>query len=376
MEKSNIVEPNKRLASLDALRGFDMLFIMGFASLIIAVCKLFPDGTESWIYQQMNHVNWNGLTHHDTIFPLFIFIAGISFPFSYAKQLERGVPRWKIYWKAVRRALVLVLFGLICNGLLKFQFADLRYWSVLARIGLAGMFASILFMNFKPWARVVIACVLLVGYWLLVGFVVAPDAPAGAGPLTLEGNIVGYVDRCLFPGHLYKGNGGIFDPEGTLSTVPAIVTAMLGMFAGEWVRRKDVGERKKVLGMVVAAAAMLVVGLVWSRWFPLNKKLWTSSFVLVCGAYSLALFALFYWIIDVKGWKGWILPFTVIGLNSITIFMAPRIIDFKFATNFFLEGLCGLMDPLWAKVVWQCGYLALVWLFLYFLYRKKIFLKV
>lgn len=367
---------NKRLASLDALRGFDMLFIMGFASLVIAVCKLFPNGTASWIYQQMNHVDWNGLTHHDTIFPLFIFIAGLSFPFSYSKMQEKGKKRCQIYWKIFRRALILVVFGLICNGLLKFQFADLRYWSVLARIGVSWMFAALLFINFNPAIRACISVLLLVGYWILVCYVPAPDAPAGAGPLTLEGNIVGYVDRCLFPGHLYKGTGGIFDPEGTLSTLPAIVTAMLGMFTGEWVRRQDINERKKVLGMLAASVVMLVVGLVWSRWFPLNKKLWTSSFVLVVGAYSLALFALFYWIIDVKEWRGWILPFTVIGMNSITIFMAPRIINFKFATDFFLEGLCGLMSPGWAKVVWQCGYLALVWLFLFFLYKKRIFLKV
>lgn len=376
MEKPNIIDTNKRLASLDAVRGFDMLFIMGFATLVCAICRLFPNGTESWIYHQMYHVPWDGLRHHDTIFPLFIFVAGISYPFSYAKQVSKGVPRWKIYWKAIRRALVLVVFGLICNGLLKLDFANLRYWSVLARIGLAGLFASILYMNFKPRARVVIAVVLLVGYWLLLRFVPAPDAPAGAGPFSLEGNLVGYVDRCLFPGHLYNGTGGIFDPEGLLSTIPAVVTAMLGMFTGEWVRKEGVSENKKVLWMFAAAAAMLVAGLVWSRWFPINKQLWSSSFVLVVGCYSLAVFALFYWIIDVKGRKGWILPLTVIGMNSITIFMAPRIINFRFATDFFLEGLCGLMDPLWAKVVWQCGYLALIWLFLYFLYRKKIFLKV
>lgn len=378
MEKQKATQQPQgvRLASLDALRGFDMLFIIGLASVIAAICRLIPGGEDSWLLHQMLHADWHGLTHHDTIFPLFIFVAGISYPFSYAKQLERSVPRWKIYWKALRRALVLILFGLICNGLLKLQFADLRYWSVLARIGLAGLFASILFINFKPWVRAAIAAVILIGYWLLVGFVVAPDAPAGADPLSLEGNIVGYVDRCLFPGHLYKGAGGIFDPEGLLSTLPAIVTAMLGMFTGEWVRRKDVSEQKKVLVMLAAAAGLLVAGLVWSHWFPLNKKLWTSSFVLVVGAYSLALFALFYWIIDVKGWKRWSFPLTVVGLNSIAIFMIPRVINFKYATDFFLEGLCGLMTPLWARLVWWTGYLALSWLFLYFLYKKKIFLKV
>ena len=367
---------SKRLASLDAVRGFDMLFIAGLTPLLAAICKLFPNGTESWIYQQMLHADWNGFTHYDTIFPLFIFIAGISFPFSYAKMQEKSLPRWKIYWKIFRWALILVLFRLICNGLLKCQFANLRYWSVLARIGVSWMFAALLFINFKPGVRAVVSAVILIGYWLLLSLVTAPDAPAGAGSLSLEGNIVGYIDRCLFPGHLYSGTGGIFDPEGTLSTLPAIVTAMLGMFTGEWVQRKDLSENKKTLWMLLAAVLMLVIGLIWSKWFPLNKKLWTSSFVLVAAAYSLGLFALFYWIIDVKGWKGWILPLVVVGMNSITIFMAPRIIDFKYATDFFLAGVRSLLPAEWGYLLWRVGYLALIWLFLYFLYRKKIFLKV
>lgn len=376
MKDSNTFNPNQRLASLDALRGFDMLFIIGLASFIAAVCRLFPGGEDSWLLHQMQHVSWDGLRHHDTIFPLFLFIAGISFPFSFAKQQEKGVPRWKTYLKIFRRAFILVLFGLICNGLLKFQFSSLRFGSVLGRIGLAWMFAALLFINIKPSVRAVIAVVLLVGYWLLLRFVPAPDAPAGAGPFSFEGNLVGYVDRCLFPGHLYKGDGGVFDPEGTLSTVPAIVTAMLGMFTGEWVRKKNLSGGSKTLWMVAAAAVLLILGLVWSRWFPLNKKLWSSSFVLVVGAYSLAMFALFYWIIDVKGWKKWAFPLIVVGMNSIAIFMIPRIIDFKHATDFFLEGLCSIMPPLWGKALWHLGFLVLGWLFLYFLYKKKIFLKV
>lgn len=368
--------PNRRLASLDALRGFDMLFIIGFSSLVTAVCQLFPAGENSWLALQMKHVDWNGLHLMDTIFPLFLFIAGISFPFSYAKMQEKGKTRGQIYWKIFRRGLILVIFGLIYNGLFKFHWADLRFWSVLARIGLAWMFAALLFINAKPSARAVVSVVLLVGYWLLLRFIPAPDAPVGADPFSFEGNLVGYVDRCLFPGHLYSGDGGVFDPEGLLSTLSAIVTALLGMFTGEWVRRIDVSEKKKVLWMLVGAAALLVLGLLWSRWFPLNKKLWSSTFVLVAGAYSLALFALFYWIIDVKGWKKWSFPFAVIGMNSITIYMAKRLIDFGFTTDFLFGGLCSYMGSAWAKIVWYAGLLAVEWLFLYFLYKKKVFLRV
>lgn len=365
------MDTNKRLASLDTLRGFDMMFIMGVSSLIIAICELFPGGGDCWLAQQMTHVDWNGLRHHDTIFPLFLFIAGVSFPFSLHSQKAKGASKKKIYLKIFRRALLLVLFGLICNGLFKLKFDTLRFYSVLARIGLAWMFAALLYINFKTGTRAFIAAVILIGYWLLC-MIPAPDVPM-ADPLSKDGCLVGYIDRCLFPGHLYNGN---FDPEGLLSLLPAIVTAMLGMFTGELVRDKRFTGGKKTVWMFAAAAVMLAVGLLWSRWFPINKKLWSSSFVLVVGAYSVAMFALFYWIIDVKGWDGWTMPFKVIGMNSITIFMAPRIINFGYARDFFLGGVMDLCPEPVAKVISYAGYVLVSWLFLYFLYRKKIFLKI
>lgn len=369
------MDNNKRLASLDTLRGFDMLFITGFASLVIAICKLFPNGAECWIAQQMGHVDWNGLAHHDTIFPLFLFVAGISFPFSYAKQKANGTSRSEIYWKIFKRAFILVLFGLICNGLLKLEFETLRIPSVLGRIGLAWMFAALLFINFKPRTRGIIAVVLLVGYWFLC-MIPAPDAP-GADPLSQEGCLVGYVDRVILGNdHLYLKKAG-FDPEGILSTLPAIVTAMLGMFTGELVRKKNISGNKKTLYLIGSAIILLVIGLIWSKWFPINKKLWTSTFVLVVAAYSLIMFAIFYWIIDVRGHDGkWTMFFRVIGMNSITIFMAPRIIDFRKATRFFVGGIIDKCPDQVGSVVYYACYIAVCWLFLYFLYRKKVFLKV
>ena len=365
------MDSNKRLASLDTLRGFDMMFIMGVSTLIVAICQLFPNGADCWIARQMGHVDWNGLRHHDTIFPLFLFIAGISFPFSHAKQLSKGAGTGQVYWKIIRRSLTLVLFGFLCNGLLRFKFDHIRIYSVLTRIGLAWMFAALLFINFKPKARAIIAGVILIGYWFLC-MIPAPDVP-GADPLSQDGCLVGYIDRTLFPGHLYNGN---FDPEGLLSLLPSIVTAMLGMFTGEYVRKEDITGNRKTLMMFAAAAAMLAVGLIWSHWLPVNKKLWSSTFVLVVGAYSLAMFALFYWIIDVKGCDGLTMPFKVIGMNSITIYMAPRIINFNYARDFFLKGVVELCPDPVGKVINYAGYVLVCWLFLYFLYRKKIFLKI
>ena len=369
------MEPGKRLLSLDTLRGFDMIFIMGFAAVVSSICCLFPGGESCWLETQMHHAAWDGLRHHDTIFPLFLFIAGISYPFSYAKQLSKGATRGNIYAKIFKRAAILFLLGLVYNRLFGLQFQTLRFYSVLARIGFAWMFAALLFINFTPKVRAVIAVVLLVGYWLLLRFVPAPDAP-GAGPFSLEGNLVGYVDRILIPDHLYRK--GLFDPEGLLSLVPAIVTAMLGMFTGEFVRIDDnkVPGGRKALYMALAALAMLVLGLVWSLDFPINKMLWSSSFVLVVGAYSLGLFALFYYIIDVRGWKGWTRFFEVVGLNSITIYMAQRIIPFDRISGFFLEDLAGLCPEPVGRLILTAGYFAVSWLFLWFLYKKNIFLKV
>ena len=346
-----------------------MMFIMGVEGIIITLCKLFPGGEHFLLAKNMDHVDWNGLYFMDTIFPTFLFIAGISFPFSYAKQLEHGATRMKVYTKIFRRAVLLVLLGLLYNGLLEGGFDNPRFCSVLGRIGLAWMAAALLYINFTTRSRAVIAVVLLVGYYLLVRFVPAPDA-AGAHPLSFEGNIVGYIDRLFAPGHLYRET---FDPEGLLGLVPATATAMLGMFTGEFVRGNC---RNKVVTMLGAAVVMLVVGLVWSLDFPLNKNLWSSSFVLVVGAYSLAMFALFYWLIDVKNCRRWTLFFQVIGMNSITIYLLQRIVNMGDVSNFFLGSVAQLLPGAWASLLLSIGYVAFSWIVLYFLFKHKVFLKV
>lgn len=365
----------QRLLSLDALRGFDMLFIMGFAGLVVALCKLWPGDFSAWMSAQMGHAAWDGFFHHDTIFPLFLFIAGISFPFSLAKQRGKGLGERSIRLKVIRRGLTLVALGLVYNGLFNLDFATLRLPSVLGRIGLAWMFAALLFIHFGVRTRIAIAAAILVGYGLLLQFTAAPDA-AGAGPLTEAGNIVGYIDRTIMPAHLYGGRG--FDPEGLLSTLPAIVTAMLGMFTGEFVRRPEeqVPGSRKALRMAAGAVVMLALALCLNPLQPINKKLWTPAFVFAAGAYSLGMFALFYYLIDVRGWKRWTLFFRVIGLNSITIYLAQRIIGFGRISDFFLGGAASKCPEAVAAVVNGAGYVAVCWLFLYFLYKKNTFLKV
>ena len=368
---------SQRLASLDALRGFDMMFIMGVASLIIAVCELFPGGADCWLARQMGHASWNGLTHHDTIFPLFIFLAGVSWPFSLAKQRAAGKSTGKIVGRVLRRALILIALGVVYNGFLQFDFPNLRVASVLGRIGIAWMGAALIYLFVEsPWKRGAIGAAILVGYWLLLRFVSAPDVP-GSDPLSLHDNIVGWVDRQLMPGRLLY-DGGRFDPEGLLSSLPAMVTALLGMAAGDLVRlpeEKMTGGRK-TLWLLAAAGACLALGLLWSLDFPVNKKLWTSSFVLVVGAYSFACFALFYYVIDVKGHRKWCFPLQVIGMNSITIYLLQKIVAIPSINRFFLGGLAGLLPESGGKVVFAVGYVLICWLILYFFYKKDVFLKV
>lgn len=347
-----------------------MMFIMGFAGIITSTCALFPGGENCFLAAQMEHVAWNGLSFMDTVFPLFLFISGMTFPFSYSGRLSKGATKGQVFLITLRRGCILFLLGLVYNGIFKLE-PDFRIPSVLARIGLAWMAAAWIYMVCnRKWLRVLIGLLILLGYHLLLLFP-APDA-ASAGSLSLEGNIVGYIDRVLIPNHLYIK--GVFDPEGLLSTLPAIVTAMLGQFTGEFVRTSE--KSHKTLRMLADAAILLLAGLLWSRWLPLNKSLWNSSFVLVVGAYSIALFAIFYWLIDVKGYTRWTGFFSVIGLNSITIYMAQQIIPFQEIGEFFFGGLAGLLPEAWGRWLVSLAYFAVCWLFLFFLKKKQIFLKV
>lgn len=367
---------NQRLMSLDALRGFDMLFIMGFSGLIAKLCAILPEMITDEIARQMGHVAWDGLAHHDTIFPLFLFLAGVSFPFSLAVQRNKGATTGDIHKKILRRMLMLILFGLIYNGLFQFNFAELRCASVLARIGIAWAAAAFLYVHFGLRTRITIAAVLLVGYGLLSKFVAAPDVPGG-DPLSMEGCLVGYIDRLLLPGRLLYNNGN-FDPEGILSALPAIVTAMLGIFTGELIRtpNEKISGNRKTLWMLTGALALALTAWLFQGALPINKQLWSSTFVCAVGAYSLVMMALFYYIIDVRGWQKWTFPLRIIGMNSITIYMVQRIINFGSISRFFLGGIASLCPEQWAAVIQAAGFVAVGWLFLYFLYRQKIFLKI
>ena len=335
-------ESRGRLLSLDALRGFDMLFIMGLTSVVVGLCNALGFGDGCWLASQMRHVKWHGFAHHDTIFPLFLFIAGVAFPFSCAKMREKGWSVSRICGKIAWRAFALVMLGMVYNGLFNKGFGDVRWASVLGRIGLAWAGAGLLYVFCGVRTRLAVSVTILVGYGLSLALFTAPDAPPGADPFSMQWCIVGWIDRHLLPGRLYLNT---FDPEGLCSTLPAIVTAMLGMFCGDLLRssRPSLTGGRKVVLMLAVAVSFAIVAALFAPLCPINKNLWTPTFVLAAGAYSVAMLALFYWIIDVKEWRGWSFPLRVVGMNAITVYLLQRIVDFDAVSKFFVGGVAGLL---------------------------------
>jgi predicted acyltransferase len=365
-----------RLASVDALRGFDMFWIIGGDALFQSVAVLASLAPLTWAADQMTHAEWDGFTFYDLIFPLFVFVSGVTLPYSLGRRLEAGTPRRQLVWPIVRRGLILVLLGVVYNnGLFRMWLSDMRYPSVLGRIGLAGMGAGLIVLFTGLRGRVLWLVGLLVGYWLALAVIPVPGV--GAGQLSAEGSLVGWVDRALVPGQLF---GGVHDPEGLLSTVPAVGSALAGALAGDFLRRAgrsgSGSGAADCLALAGAGAAAVAAGATWGVWFPVNKNLWTSSFVLVTAGLSLALLALFHYLIDVRGWQRWSKFFAVIGVNSILIYFAGRVIDFGYATNFFLAGPLSHVGEDLAAVLWWTGFVAIEWLFLWFLDRRHLYLKV
>jgi predicted acyltransferase len=362
-----------RLYSLDALRGFDMFWIMGADAFFHNLATATGSPFWSAIGNQLEHPAWNGFHFYDLIFPLFLFMAGVSTPFSVGKQFEKGRTRKQVLYKVIRRALILVLLGLVVNNGLEIRpIAEIRFGSVLGRIGLAYMFANIIYLyTSKQRTQIIWFWGFIIGYWLLLKFTSAPGfAP---GDLTMQGNFASYVDRLLMPGKLYLG---IHDPEGLMSTIPAISTGLLGILTGSLLKNGKMTQRRKAGLMAVVGIVFLVLAQIWNLDFPINKNLWTSSFVLNVGGISLLLMSLFYYVIDILGYKRWAFFFKVIGMNSILIYISGHFINWHYSTNSFFHWLGQLVGNPYDVVVLAACLIFIKWLFLYFMYRKRVFLRV
>jgi len=360
----------QRLQSLDALRGFDMFWIMGGEAIVHAAAKLTGWSAFVWFSAQLDHPEWHGFALYDLIFPLFLFMAGVAMPFSFEKRLERGDTRAQLYRHVIARGLLLVLLGMIYNGLLQFDWDTMRYPSVLGRIGLAYLFAGLIVLNFGVRGQVLRVVGLLVGYWAALRFIPVPGF--GAHDLSPGHTLTDWIDRQLIPGHLYRGDR---DPEGLLGTVPAIGTALLGALTGELLKTDRYSGYVKTAAMAAAGVLLVALAQLWNLEFPINKNLWTSSFTLQCAGLSLILLAIFYLMIDVWKFRAWAFPFIVIGSNSIFIYMSEGFIDFEHTVNFFLGGL--LRDTgAYHALLMAIAIVAVKWLLLYVMYKKRIFLRV
>lgn len=349
-----------------------MFWIMGSGTIFVSLDAIFKSPATRFIARQLEHVKWEGFRFEDLIFPLFLFIVGTVLPFSISRRIERGQSRRALYLHIFKRATVLILLGLILNGLLRFNWPQMRWPGVLQRIGLCYFFASLLVMNTKWRTQLIVAVGILLLYWAAMTLIPVPGY--GPGVITPEACLSSYIDQHLLPGKIYEECYGYGDNEGIISTLPAICTTLLGALAGHWLRSKHSGNRK-TMGLALAGIVSLIVGYVWGMVFPIIKIIWTSSYVLYSGGWCLLLLALFYWVIDVKGYKKWAFFFVVIGANPITIYCIQWVVNFEAVAGFLVDGIArwaGLAEPL----ILACGALAVKWLLLLFLYRRRIFLKV
>ncbi len=376
-----------RLLSLDAARGLTIAFMI----------MVNNNGSDrAWWF--MKHAEWNGLTPTDLVFPTFLFVVGASVVFAFEARLARGATRAQLAWQTLRRAATLFAFGLIVNNfgsvLNTFPHLHLDSWriyGVLQRIAICYLVVSLFYLWDRRWqTKVVAAVVALVGYWILMRWVPVPGAGVPGVDVPLldkDQNLVAWLDRQIFPCKmLYETTR---DPEGLLSDLPALGTALIGILAGLWMRSRH-SLQSRAAQLAIFGVGLILAGAAWSLWFPVNKKLWTSSYVLVAAGISMSLLALLFWLIEVKGWRGkWTWPLLVLGSNSIAAYMISELLDtalnvIHLTWNGHRVGPLGyvnasLFQPIpggLGSFAYSFFYLALCFVPVWIMYRNKIFLKV
>lgn len=407
--KAGSVNPSpaetQRLMSLDALRGFDMFWILGADALAAALHNLSSNPVTGLLSAQLEHAEWQGFHFEDLIFPLFVFMMGVSTVFSLTKIMATE-GRGAAVRRVLRRGIILFVLGLFFYGGFSHPWPNMRLMGVLNRIALCYTFGGLFFIFFRLRTLIAIACALLLGYWTMMALIPFPDVrpvPGGDTVITKEAgytnvmqlnmasttmlrgtyiqgvNLANYVDQKYLPG---RGWDGTYDPEGCLSTIPAIVTGLLGIFAGLLIKNKEVPDIKKVWWLLGAGVASAVLGWTWSIEFPVIKKIWTSSYVLVAGGYSAILLGIFFWIVDVKQWRAWCQPFVWVGMNPITLYVANELVEGYDSLGRRITGgpvedflNTHIANGVGDLVVALTGLAILFW-FAHFLYKRKLFIRV
>jgi len=358
----------ERLISLDALRGFDMFWITGGAAILLGWGKVIQHPLLDKLLNQFNHVAWEGLHFEDLIWPLFMLVMGAAIPLSVSKRRAQGATDRSLLLHALRRAVIMFCLGMITQGnLLLFDASKFRpCYSVLHGLAAGYLIATVVVLKVPAkWHAATIGAFLLT-YWAMIMLIPVPDI--GAGVLTPQGNVATYVDKLVL-GRFHYGENTWF-----LSYLGFGASVLLGVLAGQ-IPMSERNPTGKAVYLVGAGVASLAIGLLWSRWFPVIKLLWTSSYVLIGGGLSLLLLALFHWVIDVRGYKRWAFGFIVIGMNSIAVYFATEVFDFRLIGNVFVGHLLPRLGR-WDNLVEATAAFAVVWLILYWMYRRKDFIRI
>jgi predicted acyltransferase len=360
-----------RLTSLDVFRGLT----------IAAMILVNNSGDGQHTYWPLEHAKWNGWTPTDLIFPFFLFIVGVSMVFSFSSRTARGQTRKHLLLHVLKRSAIIFALGLFLYAYPKFDVHTARIPGVLQRIAVVYLIASAIFLYTGRFARGVITAALLLVYWLLLMRVPVPGI--GAGVLTMDGNLVGYIDRSLIYNHLWIAHR--FDPEGILSTIPSIATCLIGIFAGEWMRSART-HVQKLAGLFAGAAVGLIAGEIWNQWFPINKMIWTSSYVLFTAGFAAFIFGLCYWTVDVRGWKRWSVPFIIFGVNPLGIYFLAswaetalyrhHIHGESIKNILYQNSFANISDPYLGSLAWSVSFVLVFFLIAWAMYRKQIFIRV
>ena len=345
-----------------------------------------PGGSE--YYDFLQHASWNGLTFADIVFPLFVFIVGVSIPFAFANKFEQGMNKKGLLIRVVRHTIILFVLGIFVSGFpFGFDPATFRIMGVLQRIALCCLFASLVFLFVKSRWRIIVTLAIPIVYWVLMTFVPVPGF--GPGVLTENGNLSGYMDRVLLGGHIYAYTG-TYDPEGVLSTLPAIATALIGVLAGLCLK-SDSKPKAKTVKLLFFGSISLAIGFVWNFWFPINKNLWTSSYVAFTAGIAVLILAVCFYTVDTRGHTSWTKPFVILGLNAIFIYALSEIVNLTLiyvriplteSTNTSLKSLINerlfssWAGPLHGSFLYALAYLAFCWIIAAILYKRRIFIKI
>jgi predicted acyltransferase len=370
-----------RIVSVDALRGLNMFWIIGGDGAIWALAEMLRgkgaalDGIGAFLHTQMTHVSWEGFRFYDFIFPLFIFVTGVSIVLSLPGLVEREGTR-AAHIRVLRRTLLLYALGIIYYGGASQHWADIRFLGVLQRIAICYGAASLLLLNLKLRGLVAACVALLVGYWALMTFVPVPGV--GAGSFAPDANLANWIDANYLPGRLWDKTR---DPEGLLSTLPAIATCLLGVLAGLLLRSEELTAQRKSLWLVGGGIVTVCVGYAWGLQFPVIKPIWTSSFVLVAGGYSMIVLGAMHHIVDVWGFRHWAVVFVWIGANAITLYFLNNVMSFeRFAARFVGGDVSRLLDQFvthgTGRFATHVLGLVLAAALAGYFYRQKIFLRV